>query len=614
MSWKPRNLYRWALTTSLLAGAALLFPSNSYTQQTAVPGAPAGAPATFPLGQVKPGMRGTAYTIYEGDTVEPVDLEIIGVLHNALGPKQDIILIRLLGDKAAKSGVVAGMSGSPVYIEGKLVGALSLKIGNFTKEAIGGVTPIENMYDVQNSAPGAGAGKAVASATSPAGARVRVPLPAEFAQATSAGDGQFLVPIETPLIATGLYPQTLALFDKQLSAWGMSLMAGGTAAPSPEDAALKPGDMVGIELVRGDLSLAPGCTVTTVQDGRILACGHPIFGFGPVQMPITRAHVLMTLASAMASTKIITTGETIGTLTGDHVTAIEGRLGPGPAMIPVDVEFQTPDANKKFHFEVIENRLLTPLLVALSVFNAVSGNTASGEGMTLQMDGAIEIKGHTSVKLADLFTPSEVPVPTGFLLASSVQNAFLTVYSNPYEIPDIERVEVKVNAVPERRSATIDNAWVEKSEANPGDTVGVKVLLRPYRGEPFIQEVPITIPAQAAKGTLELLVSDSETVNRTTQLLSASSQGQLSGLEEQIQLLNRDRQNNGLYVTLLQPTPTLLVEDKEMPNAPTSAINVFDQRQSPGGSRVLYQSRVGEWSVTMNQVISGERRLSITVK
>lgn len=560
-------------------------------------------------------MKGEVYTIFQGDQIDKVDLEVIGVLHNALGPKQDVILVRLLGDEVAKTGVVAGMSGSPVYLDGKLAGALSLKIGVFTREAIGGVTPIASMYDVQRSSPNESAVRnEAANAEFPLTSGEKIPLPEEFAQAANAGEGQFLVPIETPLIATGLYPETMAMFDKELSGWGMSLMAGGTAAPSPEDKQLKPGDMVGIELIRGDLSMAPGCTVTTVQNGRILACGHPIFGFGAVQMPITRAHVVMTLASAMASTKIITTGATIGTLTGDHTTAIEGRLGAGPPMIPVEVEYKSPDADKKFHFEVIENRLLTPVLVALSVFNGVSGNTASGEGMTLQMDGSIDIKGHSQVKLADLFAPTDVPVPTGYLLAMSVQNSFLAVYSNPYETPEIEKVQVRVTAMPDRRSATIDNAWVDKSEAYPGEKVGVKVLLRPYRGEPFIREVPLTIPAQAAKGTLELLVSDAETLNRMTEYLTANSQGQLSGLEEQIQLLNRNRQNNGLYVTLLQPTPTLLVEDKEMPDAPPSAISIFDQKQNPGGARVLYQSRVGEWSVDLNQVVSGERRLSITVK
>jgi hypothetical protein len=579
------------------------------------------APAIFPLSQVQPGMKGVAYTIFTGDEIEKVDLVVLGVLHNAIGPKQDIILVQLLGEKAEHAGVVAGMSGSPVYFDGKLAGALSLKLGAFTKEAIGGVTPIENMLDVGNApepvanvAPQASGASTQSTSIDSTFSAARIPLPENFARQTNAGAGQFLVPIETPLITTGLYPETIAQFSKQLSAWGMTMMAGGTAAPSPEDAQLKPGDMVGVELIRGDLSITPGCTVTTVDHGKILACGHPIFSFGNVSMPLARAHVVTTLASAMASTKIISTGGTIGTLTQDRVTAIAGHLGDGPPMIPVDVTLVNGAAQKQFHFEIIESPQLTPVLVAVATYNGIVGNTAYGEGSTLQLDGEIAIQGHTAVTLKDLFAPTDMPVPGGFFVATDVQSTFAQIYSNPYEVPHVSAIHLRVTALPERRAATIDDAWVEANEVRPGQTVNVKVQLRPYRGPAFVREFPITIPIQAARGTLQLVVSDAETVNRTVQSLAASSQGQLPGLEELIKLMNREHQNDRLYATLLQPTPTLMIEDKVMPNAPASAINVLDQRQSPGGARLLYQSTAGEWSVEMHQVISGERTLTITVK
>jgi SpoIVB peptidase S55 len=576
-------------------------------------------PAIFPLSRVQPGMKGVVYTIFDGDAIEKVDLVVLGVLHNAIGPSQDIILVQLLGEKVEHTGVVAGMSGSPVYFDGKLAGALSLKLGVFTKDAIGGVTPIENMLDVEkNPEPPARVSAPVAGAetTNPGNlfAAAQIPLPENFARRISAGGGQFLVPIETPLISTGLYPETIAQFSKQLSAWGMTMMAGGTAAPSPEDAQLKPGDMVGVELIRGDLSITPGCTVTTVNNGKILACGHPIFSFGNVSMPLARAHVLTTLASAMASTKIITTGGTIGTLTQDRVTAIAGNLGDGPPMIPVDVTLTANGMQKQFHFEVIESPQLTPTLVAVATYNGLVGNTAYGEGSTLQLDGEIVVKGHTTIALKDLFAPTDVPVPGGFFVATDVQGVFAQIYANPYETPHVTAIHLRVTALPERRAATIDDAWVEANEVRPGQTVGVKVQLRPYRGAAFVQEFPITIPMQAARGSLQLVISDAETVNRTVQSLTASSQGQLPGLEEQIKLMNRAHQNDRLYATLLQPTPTLMVEDKVMPNAPASAINVLDQRQNPGGARLIYQSTAGEWSVEMHQVISGERTLTITVK
>jgi hypothetical protein len=589
----------------------------------------------FPLDDVKPGMKGVTYTIFEGDHIEKVDLEVIGVLHNALGPKEDVILVRLLGDKPAQTGVVAGMSGSPVYFGGKLAGALSLKLGTFTKEAIGGVTPVADMLAVEHldatpapTKPGAPPihpinrspnhpmkREAQESTDSRYFANAsRVPLPPEFAERVAAGAGVFLTPIETPLIASGMYPETMARFAKDFSAWGVAMMAGGTAPPSPDDAQLKPGDMVGIDLIRGDLSLSAGCTVTTVEDDRILACGHPLFGFGAVEIPISRAHVIMTLASSQASTKIITTGATIGTLTQDRTTAVMGKLGAGPPMIPLTLHLDTPDGEHDYHFDVIESPQLTPTLVATAAFNGITGSPSYGEGSTLELDGTIEMKGHTPLRLEDLFAPTDQPTPAGFFVASEVMTAFSRIYSNPYEMPQIEQIDLRVKSLADRRWATIDNAWAEQTEVRPGQTVSVKVLLRPYRGDPFIQEIPVTIPAQATPGELELVISDADFLNRNVQSLSASSQGQLPGLEELIKLMNRDRHNDCLYATLLQPTPTMLVEDKEMPNVPLSAISIFDQRQNPASSRLVWESTVGEWSVNMHQVIDGQHALTITVK
>jgi len=561
----------------------------------------------MPVADVHPGMKGCAYTIFEGDKVEKIDLEVIGVLHNAIGPKLDVILVRLLGDKVQQTGVVAGMSGSPVYIDDKLVGALALKLGSFTREAIAGVTPIADMLEIEQS-------PATPRSNRGALASTRVSLPQPFAHNVAAGTGEFLVPIDTPLITTGLYPDTLARFGQDFSAFGMTAMAGGTAAPSLSDPDLKPGDMVGIDLIRGDLSISSGCTVTTVVDGHILACGHPLFGFGSIEMPLSRAHVLMTLASAAASTKVISTGGTIGTLTQDRQTAVMGKLGAGPPMIPLDVTLDTSAEQKKYHFEVIESPQLTPTLVAAAAYNGIIGSPAYGAGPMLQMDGAIELKGHTPVQLEDLFVPVDPATPAAFYLATEVQGAFARIYSNPYELPQIERIDLHVRTLAERRSAEIDGAWIERSVVHPGETLAVKVLLRPYRGEPFIQSVPVTIPTQTARGTLQLVISDADFLNRSVQPLAATPQGQLTSLEQLIQLLNRERHNDRLYATLLQPTPTVFVEDKEMPNVPASAISVLDQRQYSAGARLWWQSTAGQWSVPMHQVITGQHMLTITVK
>jgi len=606
MRTQPRQLLRFIAAAVFLLLAASL------------PAADDGG--VIPIDQIHPGMKGVAYTIFSGDTVEPMDLEVIGILRNALGPKQDVILVQMHGEKVEHSGVVAGMSGSPVYFNGKLAGALSLKLGIFTKEAIGGVTPIANMYDIQNALPTAPAPfPATPTQTSgpqafdgAAAREMKVAIPAEFSQRAPLGAGNYLTPIETPLVATGITPAALAQFGSQFAALGMETVMGGTTPPSPEDANLKPGDMVGMQLVGGDLSLTAGCTVTAIVGDRVFACGHPLFGFGSSSLPLLRGHVVMTLNSAMSSTKIMSTSGVIGTLTEDRTTAVMGRLGAAPPMIPLEVSIATPQEEKHFHFDVAEVRQLTPVLVALATVNGISTNTAYSEGTTLEVSGTIDLKGHPPAKIEDYYAPTDAPAPGGIQVAFDVLNIFTQIYNNPYEPAHVQKITLDVKLVPERRSASIESAWSEKSEVEPGETIRVKVLLRPYRGEPFIQEVPVTIPPQASRGPLQLLVCDAETLNRTTQAFGISSQ--LSGLDELVALLNRERHNDRLYAALLQASPTLLVEDKELPNVPLSQINVLDQRRNPGGARLLWQSSAGEWSVPMNQVITGQRTLTITVK
>jgi hypothetical protein len=615
----------------------LLFaPAIAVLLLISTPGSATDKPEIFPVSDVRPGMHCVAYTIFSGDKIEKMDADVVGVLYNAFGPKLDIVIIQLLGEKPEHTGVVAGMSGSPVYIDGKLLGALSLKLGIFNKEAIAGVTPIGNMLDIENQLgapanPASSTAQALHSAESAAAmgsssagfgddldrslsaSLPRVPLPSDLSDRSGLGHGAYLVPIETPLIFSGFSAQTLAQYAGPLSALGLTAMAGGTTEPSSDESKIAPGDMVGMDLVRGDLSMTAGCTVTIIRDNRVFACGHPLFGLGKVSLPLSRGHVVLTLASSMASTKIMNSGGVIGTLTQDRTSAVMGELGPGPPMIPMDVDLRTPHSQKAYHFEVIDNPQLTPLLVAIATFNGVTSNVTYTEGSTLRFTGKIDLKDHTSVQLEDLFAPTDVPVPSGIYVALTMQAAFARLFQNPFELPHIEGIHIHVTSVPERRRATIDSAWSEKIEAVPGETIGIKVLLQPYRGSPFIQEIPITIPPQTGRGSIGLLISDADTLNRVEQAYPMA-QPQLTGLDELIGMLNHERHNDRLYATLLQPTPTLLIEDKEMPNVPLSELNILDQRQSTGAGRLLGQSSAGEWAIDMNQVITGQHYLTITVK
>jgi SpoIVB peptidase S55 len=559
----------------------------------------------LPLDQVRAGMQGYAYTIFAGDQVEKFDLEVIGVMPNFLGPRQSIILVQLKGPKVERTGVVAGMSGSPVYLDGKLAGALSLKLGIFTKDPIAGVTPIEDVVrpPAQSSAQ-------------------QFPLPLDnsavqnTASAFSLPTGSTLTPIETPLVFSGFQSSTLQQFAPQIQSYGFVAAQGGTSAPRPDDAHLAPGDMAGMVLVQGDASINSACTVTAVQADRVFLCGHPFLNLGNVQLPMARSRVLTTLSSDLASTKIVNVGGSIGTITGDHLTAVTGKLGAPPAMIPLDLSVLTALGEKKLHFDVVNHPKLTPLLVAITAFNGLTQNAIYGEGTTLHLSGEIRLRGHTPVQIENTYAPGDAFVPDGLPIAISVQTIFTRLFSNTFEVPDVERIALRVESVPGRQSFAIDSAWLEKGEAAPGETLRVRVLLHPYRGAARVEETTVRVPDQIARGaTLRILVTDGDTLNRASRgfAFGGSAAGP-SGLDQLIAVLNRERRNDRLYVGLFMPSPTILWEDKELPNIPLSQINVIDGRPAPGSVQVLRESLASESSIPLGGPVSGVISLNLQIR
>jgi hypothetical protein len=558
----------------------------------------------LPLSQVRPGMQGYAYTIFAGDQVEKFDLEVLGVLDNFLGPKQSIILVQLKGPKVEHTGVVAGMSGSPVYLEGKLAGALSLKLGVFTKEPIGGVTPIADILN-----PPTQSASAQASTQ-------QLSLPSESSTRTGLPSGSALEPIETPLVFSGFQPAAIQQFAGQLQGYGMVAAQGGTAAPRPEDAHLAAGEMAGMVLVQGDASINASCTVTAVRADRVYLCGHPFLNLGDVQLPMARSRVVATLSSDLASTKIVNVGGSIGTITGDHLTVVSGKLGAPPPMVPLDLTLQTAGGAKTLHFELVNHPKLTPLLVALTTFSGLTQNSLYGEGTTLHLSGEIRLQGHSPVQIENTFAPGDSLTPDGLPIALNMQNVFTRLFTNTFEPAKVERISLRVESVPGRKSFTIESAWLEKGEAAPGETLRVRVLLRPYRGPSRIEETTVRVPEQIARGTnLRILVSDADLLNRASRGFAFVGAGSgPTGLDQLIALLNRERRNDRLYVGVFAPSPTLLWDDKELPNIPLSQINVVDGRPTPGTVQILRESLAGESSIPLGGPVSGVISLNLQIR
>ena len=569
-------------------------------------------------------MRGTALTVFQGVKPESMDVEVLGVMHNVNGPKSDIILVRLHGTKPEYTGVVAGMSGSPVYFDGKLAGALAFRIGEFSKEPIAGVTPIQEMLEI-NALDHSPADHTSASSASPASMRASLPGESGSTATASPGEGtavpaqsysKYLTPIETPLVFNGFSNDTVQRYASQFAAEGIVPVMGiGSASDRKQPEPIEAGSAVSAVLVRGDMDIAATCTVTYVDPQRLLACGHPLLQFGDVDLPMTKANVLATLPSPLNAFKIVNTTETIGAFVQDRQSGIMGVPGRESKMIPVTVALHTGpgEATKEFHYEVLNNARLSPLAMMATVFNTLHGNNEYGEDITYRMNGVLSVKGYPDVTLRNMFAPQDNGQPAAALAAANIGERFGRIYSNAFDAPDVLGVKLDFDLVRERRSARLEAARTDMTEARPGDQIMVETVIRPYRGERLLRQIPIRIPTSTSKGTLRILVSDGDTLDRMHRGTPMMNRG--LGLAPTIALLNKERANDRVYVSLLGSDPEAMIADKVMPTLPLSVMNVMDNMRGTQDMVVLGESSVSEASTdSLDYVVSGAQMLTISIK
>jgi hypothetical protein len=566
----------------------------------------------MPESQVKAGMRGVAYTVFEGVTPEPMDVEILGVLRNMAGPKADVILARLHGTKVEYTGVVAGMSGSPVYIDGKLVGAIAYRIGEFSKEPIAGITPAATMLEIDDMdktpAPDMARGQSGMQRDA-----TRTSGPGLAANEADAGYSNLLKPIETPLVFTGFSEDTLRLFSKSFASAGVvPVMGAGSVSNDKQPEPLQPGSAVSAILVRGDMNIAGTCTVTYLDDTHLLACGHPLLQSGSIDMPMTKATVLATLASPSNSFKIVNTTEPVGAFVQDRRAGIMGRFDREPHMIPVTLTFNGVSHPKQFHYEVLNNAKITPAAMMATVFNAIQGMNEYGENTTYRLRGDISLVGYPKLGVKNMYAPADGSQPTAYGIALSVGERFSRIFDNPYETPKIEGVELNFDLVPDRRSARLETARTDMTEARPGDQIIVEALLRPYRGESILRQIAVKVPTSTPKGTLRILVSDGDTLDKMRRV-SAATNHRLD-LASTIALLNKEHSNSQVYVSLLEANPQAMVEDKVMPTLPLSVMNVMEGLRGTQDMIVTGESAVDEASTPVDYVVTGSQILTLTIK
>jgi hypothetical protein len=593
----------------------------------------AGLPAqskVFPVDELRPGMIGIGRTVFEGERLDEFKVHILGVIRNVIGPKRDLILARLEGGPLANAGVIAGMSGSPVYIDGRLVGAVSYSLGQFSKEPIAGITPIAEM---------------VADATLPAPrrqlARVEVPAPLTpesfqaslrqafswarpFAQSPSdiqalgdvnAGLGTLLRPIATPLTLGGFDPAVIAPVTSVFHEQGFVPMLAG-AAQSPQSARaaappLRPGDPIGVGLMSGDLELGATGTVTEIDGDRVYAFGHPFYGLGPTKFPLTRAYVHAILPSLQSSQKVASTGDVIGTVSQDRATTIAGTLGAGPAMIPVKLTLNNNERgfHKTFNMAIVNDELFTPLLAYMSILNTLQSYERQNGVGTYALRGSANIKNHGAVAFEDLFTGDQPS--TG--AAASVVAPINFLLRNSFEGVEFEGLNLEIDASEQPRSATLERVWVDGTRVKAGTPVDLKVLLRTYRGEEITKSMPVQIPANA-RGSVSIMVADATRLSQWEARELQVQPTQTRGVPQMIRLLNDAKKNNRLYVRMVTRDGGAVVRGESLAALPPSVLAVMESDRNGGNFRPLQSALMGEWEIVTGQVVTGSRTLTLPLE
>jgi hypothetical protein len=589
---------------------------------------PAAQTTTLPLDQIRPGMVGVGRTVFTGSTLEDFKVEILGVMRNVIAPKRNLILARLAGGPLAKTGVIAGMSGSPVYVDGKLIGAVSYSLGQFSTEPIAGITPIAEMVDATMMAPSTRVTRPVAISMTPTPRELLDIWSRDLGRATSFVDdpahalvlagassdlsrmGAMLRPIAVPMIASGFDASVFDSIAPAFSAAGFLPASGAaqsgsasTAAPKP----LRPGDAVGVGLLTGDFELGATGTVTHVDGDRVYAFGHPLYNLGPTQFPMTRAEVQVVLPSLMASSKLASFGEVVGTVQQDRATAIAGRLGPAPSMIPLTITLNSDRSpSRTFSFGVVRDFTFTPLLTYLSVANVLTSYERGAGPASFAIRGTASIRSEGDLAFEDIFSGDQSVGGA----AAYVAGPLTTLLKNSGENVDIDRIALTIDASEEQRTARIERVWLDTTRPRAGQKAIVNVALRSTRGEDLIRQVPIEIPANLT-GSLQLTVADAA---RTAADDRRDTRGaDLQQVSQMLRTFNRARRNNRIYVRLTSQDSGAVVNGEPMAGLPPSVLAVLEADRNSGTVGSLRTMTRGEWELALDVAVTGSRQLTLSL-
>jgi hypothetical protein len=581
----------------------------------------------FPVEDLKPGMKGVARTVFSGTEPEEFGVEILGVLPGFPAPRQNAIIARLTGANVERTGVFGGMSGSPVYIDGRLVGAIAFSFP-FSKEPIAGITPIKQMIDLfeQGSEHRTGANEprsfsftelastdwkpnlpkpAVAGASLIAPVAANSPLVGLL--------GQQFQPIATPVVFGGVSQETLAIYAPQLQANGLLPVSGvgGAAAITPlapiNAKTLAGGTSVSVQLVRGDYSIAASGTVTLRDGNRIYAFGHPFLSLGGSDMPMTESSVVTVIPNANNSFKLAVPGQMVGNISQDRASGIYGELGQAPKMIPVKINLRTSrDRTETYSYEVANDSFLTPLLLNLTIFSTITSSERSLGDATISISGNINVVGQEAIKVERRFSAANAPM----MAAGSVAMPVNALLSSGFENVQIGGITLDITSSETKYAASLERIALDRTEAGRGEMVEVQAYVRTESGKQFVQRIPVQIPRDVPLGQLLVFVGDGSALQQG----SAAQAFVPQDLSQLVGAINKVKKSDRLYVKLFRITPGAVIGTSELPNLPPSVIATLNSDRTSGGYTPTILSPIFEKELAPAEfVISGQQMIAIDV-
>jgi hypothetical protein len=561
----------------------------------------------FPLKDVRPGMRGVGRTVFSGDKIEEFQVEIIGVLDN-IGPKESLILARLSGGPLEHAGVMQGMSGSPVTIDGKLVGAVAMAFP-YSKDPICGIRPIEDMMG-RGTPPGAASGPSIELLARDLFGGFSKPAP------ILAGEAR-MIDIATPISFGGFSRGVVEAFSTELRALGLEplqgVAAGARIGPALGDpAALKPGSMISVQLMAGDLSVGADGTVTYIDGGKVWAFGHRFLGVGSTALPFARAEVVAVLPALNSSFKLSTAKEWMGLIDQDGDTAVSGELGKLPALAPVTISVTRGGRRiDTYHMRMVDDPLLSPLLIQMAVSNALDVTERAVGASSVRMTGEVEFaNAPAAVKIDSLYAldtgasglaSANAAVPAAFVMQSGFKSLAL------------KQVSINLEVFEQNRSLAVDGVTVSRRSVRPGEDVILTVSLAGEGGVEVTRRITYPAPIGMEPGPLYFTVSDAATANLADfrQVLSATPRTPAQA----IAIVNALHPNTRAYVRVWRADPAFQLEGVDLPAPPASAALILGAQAAAGGIAQTRNAKIGEMEIdTGGMAVTGSKTIQVEIK